>query len=45
MAGWYIENISGASLQKPELIRLLQDAEKGHGISIVRVTLKSAKLK
>lgn len=26
IAGWYIENESGASLQRPELLRLLDDA-------------------
>ncbi len=28
VAGWYVENASGASLQRPELMRLLSDAEK-----------------
>lgn len=29
VAGWYIENESGASLQRPELLRLLDDAAIG----------------
>ncbi|MFA1563083.1 recombinase family protein [Aliivibrio fischeri] len=37
IAGWYIENVSGASLQRPELMRLLQDAEKGDAILIEQV--------
>jgi DNA invertase Pin-like site-specific DNA recombinase len=37
IAGWYIENVSGASLQRPELMRLLNDAEKGDAILIEQV--------
>lgn len=37
IAGWYIENESGASLQRPELLRLLNDAEKGDAIIIEQI--------
>ncbi len=37
VAGWYIENVSGASLQRPELMRLLEDAAPGDGILIEQV--------
>lgn len=37
VAGWYVENASGASLQRPELMRLLNDAEKGDLILIEQV--------
>lgn len=37
IAGWYIENESGASLQRPELLRLLDDAEKGDAIIIEQI--------
>lgn len=37
IAGWYIENESGASLQRPELLRLLDDAAKGDAIIIERI--------
>ena len=37
IAGWYIENVSGASLQRPELMRLLDDASEGDGIIIEQV--------
>ena len=37
VAGWYIENVSGASLQRPELMRLLDDASEGDGIIIEQV--------
>ncbi|NOH29408.1 recombinase family protein [Vibrio mediterranei] len=37
IAGWYIENESGASLQRPELLRLLDDATKGDAIVIVQI--------
>ena len=37
VAGWYIENVSGASLQRPELMRLLDDASKGDAIIIEQV--------
>lgn len=37
VAGWYVENESGASLQRPELLRLLADAEKGDAILIEQV--------
>ncbi|EBW7114458.1 serine recombinase [Salmonella enterica subsp. enterica serovar Telelkebir] len=37
VAGWYIENASGASLQRPELMRLLNDAEPGDLILVEQV--------
>lgn len=37
VAGWYIENESGASLQRPELLRLLSDAAKGDAIIIEQI--------
>lgn len=37
IAGWYIENVSGASLQRPELMRLLDDAAEGDAIIIEQV--------
>ncbi|KFA97138.1 recombinase family protein [Vibrio sp. ER1A] len=37
IAGWYIENESGASLQRPELLRLLDDATKGDAIVIEQI--------
>ena len=37
IAGWYIENVSGASLQRPELLRLLDDAAKGDAIIIEQI--------
>lgn len=37
VAGWYIENESGASLQRPELLRLLNDAAIGDAILIEQI--------
>ncbi len=37
VAGWYIENESGASLQRPELLRLLEDAAIGDAIIIEQI--------
>ncbi|WP_126758320.1 recombinase family protein [Escherichia coli] len=37
IAGWYIENKSGASLQRPELLSLLDDAAKGDAIIIEQI--------
>ncbi|MEZ9292267.1 recombinase family protein [Vibrio lentus] len=37
IAGWYIENESGASLQRPELLRLLDDTAKGDAIIIEQI--------
>ncbi|ENV1282009.1 recombinase family protein [Vibrio cholerae] len=37
IAGWYLENESGASLQRPELLRLLDDAAKGDAIIIEQI--------
>ena len=37
IAGWYYENESGASLQRPELIRLLEDAAIGDAIIIEQI--------
>lgn len=37
IASWYIENVSGASLHRPELIRLLENAAPGDAILIEQV--------
>ena len=37
IAAWYVENASGASLQRPELFRLLADSSKGDVILIEQV--------
>lgn len=37
VASWYTENVSGASLQRPELLRLLDDAALGDIILIEQV--------
>ena len=37
VAGWYVENKSGASLQRPELLRLLDDAAIGDAIIIEQI--------
>ena len=37
VAGWYLENVSGASLQRPELMRLLEDAAPGDAVLIEQV--------
>lgn len=37
IAGWYIENGSGASLNRPELLRLLDDAAPGDAILLEQV--------
>lgn len=37
IADWYIENESGASLQRPELLRLLDDAAIGDVIIIEQI--------
>lgn len=37
VAAWYIENESGASLQRPELMRMLDEADKGDVILIEQV--------
>lgn len=37
IAGWYVEHVSGASLDRPELMRLLGDAEEGDAILIEQV--------
>ncbi|MGD6739371.1 recombinase family protein (plasmid) [Photobacterium leiognathi subsp. mandapamensis] len=37
VAGWYIENESGASLKRPELLRLLEDAAIGDAIIIEQI--------
>ena len=37
VAGWYIENESGASLQRPELLRLLDDTATGDAIIIEQI--------
>jgi len=37
IAGFYVENVSGASLQRPELFRLLADSEAGDVILLEQV--------
>lgn len=37
VAGWYIENESGASLKRPQLMQLLEDATYGDAILIEQV--------
>ena len=37
VAAWYIENESGASLQRPELFRLLSDCEPGDALLVEQV--------
>lgn len=37
IAAWYIENISGATLQRPKLMQLLEDAEIGDVLLIEKV--------
>lgn len=37
IASWYVENVSGASLHRPELIRLLENAAPGDAILIEQV--------
>lgn len=37
IASWYVENVSGASLHRPELIRLLENASPGDAILIEQV--------
>lgn len=37
VASWYVENVSGASLQRPELLRLLENAAPGDAILIEQV--------
>ncbi|EJF32179.1 TPA: recombinase family protein [Klebsiella oxytoca] len=37
IAGWYIDNVSGTTMNRPELIRLLGDAEPGDVILIEQV--------
>ena len=37
IASWYVENVSGASLQRPQLMRLLEDASPGDAILIEQV--------
>lgn len=37
IAGWYVENASGASLNRPELTRMLSDMEPGDVILIEQV--------
>lgn len=36
IAGWHIDNVSGKTMNRPELIRLLDDAEPGDVILIER---------
>ena len=37
IASWYVENVSGASLQRPELMRLLENASPGDALLIEQV--------
>jgi len=37
IAGWYVDNVSGTTMNRPELIRLLEDAEPGDVILIEQV--------
>lgn len=37
VGGWYVENQSGASLQRPELLRLLDDANEGDCIVVEQI--------
>jgi len=37
IASWYVENVSGASLRRPELMRLLENAAPGDSILIEQV--------
>lgn len=37
IASWYVENVSGASLRRPELMRLLENAAPGDAILIEQV--------
>ena len=37
VAGWYVDNISGTTMNRPELLRLLDDAEPGDVILIEQV--------
>ncbi len=37
IAGYYVENVSGASLQRPELFRLLSDSEPGDVLLLEQV--------
>ncbi len=37
IAGWYVENASGASLERPELTRMLSDMESGDVMLIEQV--------
>lgn len=37
IAAWYVENESGASLQRPELFRLLQDCQDGDVLLVEQV--------
>jgi DNA invertase Pin-like site-specific DNA recombinase len=37
VAAWYVENVSGASLQRPELFRLLSDSQPGDVLLVEQV--------
>ncbi|EEB7409460.1 LacI family DNA-binding transcriptional regulator [Salmonella enterica] len=37
IAGWYVDNVTGTTMNRPELIRLLDDAEPGDIILIEQV--------
>lgn len=37
IAGWYVDNVSGTTMNRPELLRLLDDAEPGDVILVEQV--------
>ena len=37
IASWYVENVSGASLKRPELFRLLNDARPGDVLLVEQI--------
>ncbi|HHG3252298.1 TPA: recombinase family protein [Vibrio parahaemolyticus] len=37
VGGWYVENKSGATLQRPELLRLLDDADEGDCVVVEQI--------
>ena len=45
VAAWYVEQLSGASLQRPKLLQLLSDARKGDVILIEQIDRLSRLMK
>jgi DNA invertase Pin-like site-specific DNA recombinase len=43
VVGWYVENVSGAKLARPELFRLLRDSKAGDILLIEQVDRLSRK--